>query len=329
MSPSTAKPDQPNLRVSKGIPQTDQQRATFLTRAWVRSKRVQANHSPIGVSCLQSGIIDMARPTAFAISLSLALLGVFTSAATASEPKIYLRGLIGVGNSFDTTFEDSNCSLTSPAAYFGCGDGEDGRPLGAYGDFGSSALLEVGLGVEVTDYLRLEAVLDYRPGFDFVGNANFLRAGANQPVSGEVTQMGAMAFAYVEPLTAIGIQTRIKPFIGAGAGISHNEIGEMTYEFPALAQPRYSLMPGGNATSFAWSVAGGVAYDVNERLSLEVAYRYSDLGEVRTNEGTLFIQRRSGTREIPIAETEADLTEQTVSVSLRWRLSPDIDDGVK
>lgn len=271
----------------------------------------------------------MVRYIALVYSVGLVLLGVSAPTAIAHDPEIYFRGLMGVGNSFDATFKDSNCALTSPAAYFGCGEGEDGKSLGAYGDFGSSALFEAGLGVEVTDYLRLEAVLDYRPGFAFDGNANFRRAGPVQPVSGDVTQMGAMAFAYVEPLTALGIPTRIKPFLGAGAGISHTEIGEMTYEFPALAQPRYSLMPGGEATNFAWSVAGGVAYDVSKRLSLEVSYRYSDLGEVKTDEGTLFIQRRSGTLQIPIAETQADLTEQSITLSLRWRLWPYIRDSVQ
>ena len=178
------------------------------------------------------------------------------------------------------------------------------------------------MGIEVTDYLRMEVVLDYRPGFDFDGNANFLRAGADQSVSGEVTQMGVMTFAYLEPLTALGYVTPIKPFIGAGAGASWNEIGKMTYEFPALSQPRYSQMPGGKTTSFAWSVVGGAAHDISDRLTLEISYRYSDLGEVRTDEGILFIQKSSGTLEIPIAETKANLTEQSIAVSFRWRFLP-------
>jgi opacity protein-like surface antigen len=250
------------------------------------------------------------------------LLSGSVSAASASDLQVYVRGLAGISSSFGTSFEDANCLSTRPAAYFACGPGVDGRQRGAYGDLGQTALLEAGLGIEVTDYLRVEAVLDYRPGFAFDGNANFLRSGADQPVSGDVTQAGMMAFAHLEPLTALGVITPIRPFIGAGAGASWNEIGEMTYEFPALTQPRYSLMPGGQRTSFAWSVVGGAAYDISDLLTLEVSYRYSDLGEVRTDEGILFVQKSSGTLEIPIAETKASLTEQSVAVSFRWRLWP-------
>ena len=267
----------------------------------------------------------MLRYKALCRPLSFMLLSASASTASASDFAVYVRGLTGVSSSLETSFTDADCLSVSPAAYFACGSGEDGNPLGAYGDFGQTALLEAGLGMEVTDYLRVEAVLNYRPGFAFDGNANFLRAGADQPVSGEVTQMGMMAFGYLEPLTALGIITPIRPFMGAGAGASWNEIGEMTYEFPALNQPRYSLMPGGKSTSFAWSVVSGASYDVSDRLTLEVSYRYSDLGEVATDEGVLFIQRSSSTLEIPIAETKANLTEQSIALSFRWRLWPSKD----
>jgi opacity protein-like surface antigen len=264
------------------------------------------------------GFSDMQYCHALYALFGFLLLSTSTTIASASDFPVYLRGLTGLSSSFDTTYKDVDCSSTIPAAYFGCGLGEDGSLLGAYGDFGQTILLEVGLGVEVTDYLRIEAIFDYRPDFVFDGNANFLSSGANQPVSGEVKQIGMMAFVHLEPLSALGIVTPIRPFIGAGAGASRNKIGEMTYEFPALKQPRYSLMPGGVATSFAWSAVGGVAYDVADRLTLEVSYRYSNLGEVRTDEGILFIQRSSGTREIPIAATTAELTDQSIALSLRW-----------
>jgi len=268
------------------------------------------------------GTPDMLQRKALCLPLSLLMLSASASTVCARDFAMYVRGLAGTSKSLDTSFKDADCSSESPDAYFSCGPGENGKPLGAYGDFGQTALLEVGLGIEVTDYLRMEAAFDYRPGFAFDGNANFLRAGPDQPVSGEVTQMGMMAFTYLEPLTALGIITPIRPFVGAGAGASWNEIGEMVYDFPALKQPRYSLMPGGKTTSFAWSVVGGAAYDVSDRLTLEVSYRYSNLGDVATDEGVLFIQRSSSTLEIPIAETKADLTEQSIALSFRWRFWP-------
>ena len=158
-----------------------------------------------------------------------------------------------------------------------------------------------------------------RPGVAFDGEANFLGAGSNQPVSGDITQMAAMAFAYFAPLAAMGIDSRLQPFLGAGAGVSRNEIGEMTYDFPDLRQPRYSVTPDGTSTDFAWSVTAGLSHEVSDRLALDLAWRYSDFGTVETDQGNLFNQFSSRTLDIEIGETEAELTSHAVTLSARWR----------
>ena len=47
---------------------------------------------------------------------------------------------------------------TDPPALFGCEDGIDGKSIGAYGDFGSSALLEVAVGAfkEFSSFCKAE-----------------------------------------------------------------------------------------------------------------------------------------------------------------------------
>lgn len=262
----------------------------------------------------------LARASLTGLAISLA-----AGTAMADEPRLYLRGLVGYDWSLDANFEDADCSSTAPAALFGCGAGEDGDTLGAYGDFGASPLFEVAAGLEVTGYLRLEAAFDYRSGLEFDGNANFLRSGSDQPVSGDVTQWGLMGFAYLEPLAALGIASPLKPFLGLGAGFSQNEISQMRYDFPDLRQPAHSETQGGTTTNFAWAATAGVGYDVTDHLTLELAYRYSDLGEVETDAGTLHNERYSARQQrpiqfdIPIGETKANLTTQGVSVSARWR----------
>ena len=237
----------------------------------------------------------------------------------ASEMRPYLRAAIGADMSGDATFRDADCASTDPAALFGCEDGSDGKPIGADGDFGSSVMFEAAAGVEVTDYLRLEAAFSYRPDFAFEGEANFLRAGSEQPVSGDVTQMGAMAFAYVAPLAALGVDSPLQPFLGAGAGLSRNEVSEMTYDFPDLRQPRYSVTPDGTSTDFAWAVTAGLSWEVSDRLVLDLAWRYSDFGTVETDQGTLFNQFSTRTLDIEIGETEAELTSHAATLSARWR----------
>lgn len=250
-----------------------------------------------------------------AIGLALAVSAVPQAMA---DMRPYLRAGAGAAWSDDTTFSDVNCASLHPRALYGCGDGRDGKPYGAYGDFGSSVQFELAAGLEVTDYLRVELALDYDPDLAFEGNINFPVPG-QQPVSGAVTHMGAMAFTYVEPLAAFGVESRVQPFLGAGMGLSHNEIGEMTLSFPGLPQPRYSVTPDGSETGFAWAVSAGLAFEVTDTLVLDLAWRYSDLGTVTTDAGTLFNQFSTRTSRIDIGETEADLVTQSVTVSARFR----------
>ena len=59
---------------------------------------------------------------------------------------------------------------------------------------------------------------------------------------------------------------------------------------------------------------------VNDGITLELGYRYSDLGSVRTDVGQLYNVTSRGARNIPIAGTEADLVTQSVTVSARFGL---------
>ena len=179
-----------------------------------------------------------------------------------------------------------------------------------------------GQGLSADAPIALLDFLDAHPGdapqrFAFDGNANFIAAGKKQPVSGGLDQADAMAFAYVEPLAAMGMDTRIRPFIGAGAGVSRNDVSQMTYDFPALLQPRYTLVPGGTDYDFAWAVTAGLGYAVSDRLTLEVAYRYSDFGKVETDQGPMFVQKHASSLTLPIGSTEADLVSQEVTMSAR------------
>lgn len=251
--------------------------------------------------------------------VSLPIMAGLALPAAAEPLRPYVRGLIGYDWSRDATFKDVDCASVDPPAYFGCGPGVGGLSLGARGDFGNSALYELGLGLELTPYLRVEAAGDYRPGLAFDGNANFRNAGNDQPVKGDVTQSSAMGFLYFEPFTALGMDWRLKPFIGGGAGVSRNEIGGMMYKFPELPQPAYSAMPGGTQYDFAWAATAGVSFDVTEHLSLEIAYRYSDLGDIETDSKTLYIKRPTWDLTIPIAPTRAELVTQSINVSARFR----------
>lgn len=239
----------------------------------------------------------------------------------ASEPALagdyYLRGGFGLDRQETATFTDTDCSTTSPAALYGCGTGGDGAPLRSAGDFGTVPSVELGLGYE-TGTVRFEVLVEYRPDFSFEGRANFLAPERRQEVSADLSTLSGMVAGFVD-LAALGVPQPgpFAPFIGAGVGAVHTRIGQTTMTFPATT----TIVPGGSRTGLAWMATAGVALALNERMSLDLAWRYTDLGEVHTPRGPGRVVWRDGRRAplpLDLAPTKARLKSHGVRLSLRY-----------
>ena len=242
--------------------------------------------------------------------------------ATAEEADRFLDVRLGIGAAFseDAAFSDENCASVDPAAYFGCGIGSDGRPFGAYGDFGSSVLIDAGLGVWLQDWLRAEATVSYRPDLGFDGVANFSNVPNNtEPVRSDMESLSVMATGYVYPAPLLALDLGpVNPFVSAGLGVAYNHTSAMDYEFPTLGPGSATITQGGSHTDFAWSVGAGLDVDIAEDWVLSLAYRYSDLGEVVTDQGDILVIRPPREFTIPVGETMAPLRLHEVFVSLRY-----------
>ncbi|OYX35089.1 MAG: hypothetical protein B7Y99_04340 [Caulobacterales bacterium 32-69-10] len=232
----------------------------------------------------------------------------------AAHAETYVRAGAAYEHSSETGFRDLDCSASAPPALFGCAAGADGGLLSAQGGFGSTAAVELGLGRRITPHLRLEGLVTYRPDLDFGGRANFVRTPGEQRVSADMNSLSAMAVIYAD----LGVYGRLRPFLGLGAGAARNKVSDVRFAFPGLGATASTVIPGGGETNFAWMAAAGVSLPVSSRLTLDVAYRYVDLGDVRTEAGPAVITRTSGVRAIDIAPTYADLVTQGVSASVRW-----------
>ncbi|HEX2257083.1 MAG TPA: outer membrane beta-barrel protein [Afifellaceae bacterium] len=233
-----------------------------------------------------------------------------------AEP--YLRAGVGADWSEDARFRDRNCGATQPPALFGCGLGQDGRPLGAYGDFGVSPSLEAGIGYRLLPALRGEAQLIYHPDFDYSGTANFLGVTGPQPVTAELETLSALLAGYLD-LARLGVPSvgPVEPYIGGGIGLSRHSISSVIYRFPELGANAATIVRGGTNTSFSFMLTGGAALPLSDRVTLDVGYRYLDLGKVRTEAGPARIVRRTFDRTLDIAGTETSLTSHGISASLR------------
>ena len=165
---------------------------------------------------------------------------------------------------------------------------------------------------------RFELLVEYRPRFEFAGRANFLAPGQRESVSAKLSSVSGMLAVFAD-LAALGAPKAgpFAPFVGAGIGISHTRIGKTAMTFPATT----TTVPGGDRTGLAWMATAGVAVELEERVTLDLAWRYTDLGEVRTPRGPGRVVWRDGSREplpLDLAPTKARLKGHGIRLSLRY-----------
>ena len=239
------------------------------------------------------------------------MVGVWVGCAEAGDP--YLRLGVGFDLSNTTAFMDVNCRNASPDALYGCGRDPTGAPRRSLGDFGTPAALEFGLGHDTGSTMRYELLFEYRPRFEFGGNANFVASLPEEPVHAKLSSLSAMVAAFVD-LGRSGSAN--SPFIGFGIGMARNRVGTTTMTFRTTR----TEVPGNSSSDLAWMVTAGFGVALDERTTLDVAWRYTDLGRVRTGTGSGQVVRLSdGTTVVPLnlAPTQARITGKGFRISVR------------
>lgn len=210
----------------------------------------------------------------------------------------------------DAAFRDWNCGGTDPAAVplYGCLARADGG-------LGASPVLAGGIGYRVSALARVDLTLGWRPGFRFDGQANFPVTG-DQSVTGGVSTLTGLVSGYLDlaPLIAADLGP-FRPFVGGGIGISRNRADPMELRFPAI--PQRVTTPGGAVTAFAWTVTAGTGIEIDDGLTLEIAWRYSDLGHVETARGGALRERPTGEVTLAIDGTRAPLRSHGLTIGLR------------
>ena len=259
-----------------------------------------------------------AMRTGRCLAAALMAAGVSAVPMAAIAGDFYLRSGIGLDRAADTTFADLDCSSTSPAALYGCGQGTDGAPYRSRGGFGTAPVLEAGLGYVAGPSARLEVLVEYRPRLAFEGRTNFLAPERRQTVTADLSAISAMLVGFLD-LPGLGLPRlgSLDPFVGAGAGFVRTRIGETRMMFPRTT----TIVPGAGRTGFAWMLTAGVATALSERTTLELAWRYTDLDAVHTGRGEGRVVWRDGSREplvLDLAATRARLRSHGFRLSLRY-----------
>ena len=245
----------------------------------------------------------------------LAGVAVLVLPVAAAADDFYMRVGAGFDRSSAARFTDADCATH---ALYGCGNGPDGAPLSASGDFGANGSIELGLGYRLAPALRIEGMLHSRPNGAYAGRANFLAADRRQSVAADLSVLSGLAVLYAD-LPALG---PLRPFAGGGAGVSRMALDEQTMTFPRTM----TLVPAGSRSSFAWTLAAGIGLPLGGAATLDVAWRYLAAGRVVTGAGTGRVLYHDGSihyrngqpNEFRLGETQTDLASHGLQLSLRY-----------
>lgn len=78
----------------------------------------------------------------------------------------------------------------------------------------------------------------------------------------------------------------ITPYVGGGIGLA--SISVLGLKDVNVPNGGVAYGADNTATNFAWAVYGGLAYDVNPSVTLDLSYRYLDLGDVSSGQVTSY-----------------------------------------
>jgi opacity protein-like surface antigen len=207
-----------------------------------------------------------------ALSAAGLIAVAMSSTAMAAEPAsgFYVRGDFGVAYSLPTLFTDTDNSAAN-ASLAGAGDNiNEGS--------GNSVIYDLGVGYRLSPAVRLDATVGYLPGLAYHGHF------AQEPEESDtatVRSILGLINGYLDLAGLAGYKDwPVQPFLVGSAGFASNRLGLST-DVNHLAGFE-NTFSGAKSTNPAWGLGAGIAIPVGDRLAFEVAYRYLDLGQIRT-----------------------------------------------
>jgi opacity protein-like surface antigen len=153
--------------------------------------------------------------------------------------------------------------------------------------FDSAPFFGVGIGYNFNEWLRFDVTGEFRGkanfhGFDIARNGGGFLDDRHTASKSEWT---FLLNGYVD----LGTWHSVTPFVGAGIGFSRNTIsnfGDIAACVNSLscadAGGSDAFAPEASKWNFAWALHAGLAYKVSKNFTVELAYRFLDLGDAET-----------------------------------------------
>ena len=187
----------------------------------------------------------------------------------------------------------------------------------AFMNFDSSPLAGGGVGYQVNNWLRFEGTVEYRSSAHFHGqqvDRSTLPVQFADDYNASKNELLFLANGFID----VGTWWNITPFVGAGIGASRNTITGFTDigNSIGLGVSSTTYAEDHSKWSFAYALYAGLSYQVTPAFSVDLTYRYLNLGSAQTGTPHAF----DGT-PIPTNPFVFDnLTSNDVLLGMRWML---------
>ena len=242
----------------------------------------------------------------------------------------YLSIGMGVLRSEGTRFVDGGDA--GHASLYGSGDVFDA------GTVDNGLQVHFAAGGRSPSGLRAQLEFVLARGLDYRGSTNYRNAGAHQPSEARLEAWQLLLSGFYDfPGWGLASGRAVRPFLGAGVGLTGYRLSGHVQWFPDPDDPNgylrrgpggeipFTAVPGGSGRNLTWILTAGVAIPIRENIHLDLSYRYTDAGEIRTDIGGIAVvrYREDGARRqslIPINATSADFRTHSLLVTLRFDL---------
>jgi opacity protein-like surface antigen len=184
--------------------------------------------------------------------------------------------------------------------------------------FNTAGIFGAGVGYQFNHWFRADITGEYRGNSDFSGTDQITYPGGvgTDVYHATKSEWVALANAYVD----LGTWWCITPFVGAGVGAARVSIANFTDQGIANngggALPGLALADNVAKWNLAWALHAGVAYKVNPNFTVELAYRYLNMGDGMTGDLRTF----DGTNNVVNPMTFKNITSQDLMLGVRWNL---------
>jgi len=189
----------------------------------------------------------------------------------------YLRGDVGVGVQRFEAFDhfQTNAAYVWPASWQIVQKQTD-----------DAAFIDFGAGYQVNNWLRLDVTGEHRAAakFKVLGSYREFCVGGTATCFDQYDGSHSAEVFMLNAYLDLGTWWCLTPFVGAGVGGAWNTVSSVTdVGFIADGTTGFGFASADNSSwNLAWSAQAGLAYNVSSNLKLEFAFRYLNLGSIKT-----------------------------------------------